>query len=445
MRAVRSTLFAFTLIAVTFVTLSSSSPLTILDERQLSAPPPNDFRDWTRPQNITTWDADTWTLSTNVFLPNHYQVQPYVANGYHGSRLPAEGMGFWIERNPTGDWQPVNGWPLDNPRQTVTTINGFWDSQKNTTRTNFPELLDNGWESVMSGIPAWSSILVTTPSGHTYGPGVDNRTVSNFHQSLSLKNGVVTTSLTWTPDESGPSYNLTYTVVAHRARINVGMVKLEIQSSEAVNLTVTDILDGAGAQRTVFGDKGYINDGATIWTSVKPLGIANVTAYEFSTVDFSGSVSAEEVASTRMNAEFRPYVSLNESTTAQEWILSVNGDEPATVLKYVGIASSDAFPDDAMGVARSAAMHAKSLGWKRLLQEHDGAWNILWDSSDIVVPGDQELQIALRGSLYHLLANLRGGSEGVGIGDNSITVGGLTSDSYAGCKFSIFCGRGFSS
>jgi len=51
------------------------------------------------------------------------------------------------------------------------------------------------------------------------------------------------------------------------------------------------------------------------------------------------------------------------------------------------------------------------------------------------VPGDEELQIALRASLYHLLANIRGESEGPGIGDNSISVGGLSSDSYAGCEF----------
>ena len=68
------------------------------------------------------------------------------------------------------------------------------------------------------------------------------------------------------------------------------------------------------------------------------------------------------------------------------------------------------------------------------MKEHDAAWDELWDSADIVVPGDEELQLAFRGSLYHILANIRGGSEGVGIGDNSISVGGLASDSYAGCK-----------
>lgn len=344
-------------------------------------------------------------------------------------------MGYWIERNLTGKWQPVNGWPLDNARQTVTTISGFWDSQRNTTRTNFPEMLKEGGESVISGIPAWSSFYVTTEGGHTYAPGVDNTTISSFRQSLSLKNGVVETEVTWNPEEK-IRCKLTYTVVAHRKRINVGMVKLDINCDASTKLTVTDILDGQGAQRTTFGDKGFVHDGATIWTSVKPLGIENVTAYEFSTVDISG-VSARDL-STRSNAEFRPYVSKNESTSAQEWNLKVNADRPITLFKYVGIASSDAFPDDAMGTAKSAALGAKQCGWKQLLKEHNAAWGVLWDSSDVVVPGDEEVQIALRASLYHLLANIRGGSEGAGIGDNSISVGGLSSDSYAGCKWTLF-------
>ena len=431
MKILGSSLLVFTLAAVTLLTLSASSPSFVYD-RQLSSPPPANPDKPEEPANLSTWDADTWTLTTTSFIPNRYQVQPYVANGYHGSRLPAEGMGFWVDRNLTGKWQPVNGWPLDNPRQTVTTISGFWDSQENTTGTNFPELLKEGGESVISGIPAWSSFFVTSEKGHTYAPGVDNSTVNSFRQSLSLKNGVVETEVAWNP-KGEPSCKLKYTVVAHRKRINLGMVKLEVSCGKATKLTITDILDGQGAQRTTFSGKGYKDDGATIWTSVKPLGISNVTAYEFSTVDIV-DVSAREL-STRSNAEFRPYVSENESTSAQEWNLTVDEHKPVTLVKYVGIASSDAFPDDAMGVAEAAAVGAKEYGWKRLMKEHDAAWGGLWDSSDIVVPGDEELQIALRASLYHLLANIRGESEGPGIGDNSISVGGLSSDSYAGCEF----------
>jgi hypothetical protein len=49
--------------------------------------------------------SDPWLLSTNQFQGNHYQNSPYVANGYFGQRLPAEGVGYWIYRNEsTGDY-----------------------------------------------------------------------------------------------------------------------------------------------------------------------------------------------------------------------------------------------------------------------------------------------------------------------------------------------------
>lgn len=350
------------------------------------------------------------------------------------------------ETDPNGPW-PINGWPLDNPRQTVATISGFWDSQRNTTRTNFPELLDKGWESVISGIPTWSTLYVTTPDGkHTYAPGVDTKQVENFNQSLSLRNGILTTRVKWTPVPGGVSYDLVFTILAHRSRVSLGMMKLEITPSQNGDIIVTDILDGAGAQRTNFVSKKFEERDDMIWTSVRPYGIDNVTAYEFSTLEFPfGPRQGLVLEDSRKNANYRPYVSINESTISQEYIIETTKEETVTVLKYVGIASTDAFPKSTKNQAQRAALEAKECGWETLIREHNDAWDDLWEDADIVVYGDEQLQIAVRASLFHLLANVRGGSEGKGLGDNSISVGGLTSDSYAGlvfwdadCRFSCF-------
>lgn len=90
---------AIVFVALTLLTFASALPFdlwSVLSGRQLSTPPPPDFQNNEIPQNITTYDADNWVLSTTTFIPNHYQTQPYVANGYHGSRVPAEGIGFWV-------------------------------------------------------------------------------------------------------------------------------------------------------------------------------------------------------------------------------------------------------------------------------------------------------------------------------------------------------------
>lgn len=52
----------------------------------------------------------TWILETNEFVPNQYQRTPYVSNGYIGQRLPAEGVGYWIDIN--GDGEYVNNCKL---------------------------------------------------------------------------------------------------------------------------------------------------------------------------------------------------------------------------------------------------------------------------------------------------------------------------------------------
>jgi trehalose/maltose hydrolase-like predicted phosphorylase len=107
-----------------------------------------------------------------------------------------------------------------------------------------------------------------------------------------------------------------------------------------------------------------------------------------------------------------------------------------TAIKYVGIASSDAFKGVEMKTAIKATTDAISEGYDSLLKEHMDAWEALWGESDIIIPGDsiemQELQLVTRASFFHLLSNVRQGSEPTGLGDNSIAPAGLTSDSYAG-------------
>jgi hypothetical protein len=94
---VRYTIMAALLLAaLSFVSIANGFPSQNIQERQLGAPPLNDFQNVSRPAQMAEYDAETWTLGTHVFLPNQHQVQPYIANGYHGSRLTAEGAGYWV-------------------------------------------------------------------------------------------------------------------------------------------------------------------------------------------------------------------------------------------------------------------------------------------------------------------------------------------------------------
>lgn len=71
-----------------------------------------------------------YTLSTTELNRTSWERQPYVANGYIGQRIPAEGFGY-REVVPTNASAHVGtqGWPLFTPRQTAAIVAGFYDQQ----------------------------------------------------------------------------------------------------------------------------------------------------------------------------------------------------------------------------------------------------------------------------------------------------------------------------
>jgi hypothetical protein len=89
---------------------------------------------------LITLPASTvsWTLTSTAFNQSAFEVQPYVANGYIGQRIPVEGFGYkeFIPINATAQ-DGTNGWPLFDPRFTAAMVAGFYDQQDNTTGTNF--------------------------------------------------------------------------------------------------------------------------------------------------------------------------------------------------------------------------------------------------------------------------------------------------------------------
>ncbi|KII91942.1 carbohydrate-binding module family 32 protein [Plicaturopsis crispa FD-325 SS-3] len=375
--------------------------------------------------------ADPWTLTGTNLNQTSWESQPYVANGYIGQRIPAQGMGYY-------EITPVNasandgtsGWPIFDPRFTASMVAGFYDQQTDTEGTNFDT---PGGDQPISTLPTWSPLYLTV-NGSTYSVDTPSSQVANWSQSLSLQNGVVSTELVWTPFGNA-SLKLKYTLLAHRTLPNLGIVRLDVDNvPKGVNVTVTDVLDGAGAWRTTpLGSGAVQNTTDTIYSAVSPNGISNVTAYQVSHTTFVSGSKGSPVANTTSGCFSG--VSKNASTAAQCYAVTPSSKKQLTIIKYVGIASSDAFPGKELSTAHSTVVSAAKKGYNAVLASHQKAWDALWADADIIVPGDEELQLAARASLFHLLSNVRQGSEGPGLGDNSIAPAGLTSDSYAGQVF----------
>lgn len=395
------------------------------------------------PSDFTNWDNKNWVLSTNELIQGQYQSRLNLANGYLGCAHSAAGPFFEADKNLTNPdgTPPINGWPLDSPRQTFCSIAGFWDSQANTTRTNFAWLLQNGGESVISGVPHWGGIIFEFGGAHLDAT-VDNTTVSEFKSSLSAKEGVATWSYVWSPSSTKDvHFNITYTVIVSRSRPNVAAIRADVTSSADYNGTVTDLLDGRSTVRSTPVGKGMDQNATSIYSAVSPNGLKNITAYIVSLAKFD-SPSVDQ--GSRKMAD-QAWIPANETTIGQTFGLSLKGGQTATLYKYVGGASADAFADP-QATARNASTAAQATGWDALLTEHKAAWAKIFPPSSIddysssngELPKDsniKDLQISSVLTPFYLLQQTLSGNAGPGLDDNSITVGGLSSDSYAGLIF----------
>src|SRR5690606_18122954 len=156
-----------------------------------------------------------------------------------------------------------------------------------TTRTNFPEIAAVKNESVIAGIPIWSHLQLTTSDGHTLASGVDNKTISEYERIYDFATNHVTTTLKWTPDlaETDRWFKVNYTIFTHQTRFNLAVVSLSFETSKNETVTVTDILDGYGAVRSVPVEKG-MDESDSIYTGVNPIGVPEVKATKYSTVHF---------------------------------------------------------------------------------------------------------------------------------------------------------------
>jgi trehalose/maltose hydrolase-like predicted phosphorylase/hydroxymethylpyrimidine pyrophosphatase-like HAD family hydrolase len=72
---------------------------------------------------------------------------------------------------------------------------------------------------------------------------------------------------------------------------------------------------------------------------------------------------------------------------------------------------------------------AERAGFERLLMEHRQAWAQRWESADIRIEGDDELQRAVRFALFHLMASV------ADTGEAAVGARGLTGPAYRGHVF----------
>lgn len=376
-----------------------------------------------------SWDLHNWRLTSSVLDQGHYQSRGSVANGYIGLNSAGTGPFFEVDVPVNGD--NLNGWPLFSRRQTFAGVSGFWDVQ-------------NGGESFISGIPHWGGIVLDLANGTYLDAGVDGATISDYTTTFDFKAGVLSWNYKWSPKNHAATFKIQFQVFAHKLDVNVAVVRMLIEPSADVSAAIVNVLEGACAVRSTFLESG--SDNNFIYSAVHPLGLSDTTAYVFTTLSFSPSRDAGPLQLTHEE----PYIRTNDSSIGARYNVKLTANRRMEVTKFVGIASTDAFqnPKDR---AKTAADQAAKQGFDSLFQSHVSEWAQVMPDQSVddfrlengSLPDDASTidnSIMAVVSPFYLLQNTVGEnaiakSSGNTLNQNSISVGGLGSETYAGLIF----------
>ena len=332
------------------------------------------------------YDDENMILGTTLFSDNVYSRQPYVANGYIGSRIPNIGFGYALDTLNLFTDAPGalnNGWPLRNRRYAGAFVSDFYCLEPKLNSTNFPELDENGYNTVISSIPQWTNLQFSLDNGTVwFNPlEVENIDVINYSQNLSMKDGIVTTDLDWIDN----MLHVKSDIWAHRKIYPLGMVSLEIslnvdnlpEEFESVDLDVWDVLDFNTSHRTVLKDLGADDDGIFMVVQPKNVPYSNAAIYSTCTMELENKGSVNFTTAD---------INDDDGTVSKVGhVLLTRENSKVTIHKYTGVMSTE-FNDNerskisTLEAAKLVSMNSKG-NYDVLLSSHKQAWYTLYNLS----------------------------------------------------------------
>ncbi|HET6626646.1 MAG TPA: glycosyl hydrolase family 65 protein, partial [Nocardioidaceae bacterium] len=262
-------------------------------------------------------------------------------------------------------------------------------------------------------LPGWTTLRFSDGTA-TY--QLDQGTVRDYHQSLDLRSGTVTSRVVW-QSPAGRVTDLRYDVLLDRARPRTGVVRLRVTPQWTGTAAVTDVLGegfdyhpdwiSAGLER---GTEDVSPAQHTAQLTVRTKGTGIDVAY----ADHLATPTEATV-----NGTTKPH------TTELTATFPVRAGRTYTTTKTIGFATSQD-TDHPVATARDAAATG-STGFRTIHQRSASAWSELW-RSDILVPGRPELQRQLRAAQFYLMASVAlPGQPGEGW---SLSPVGLSGDGY---------------
>ena len=307
----------------------------------------------------------------------------FTGNGHIGLRVPPAGQGY------AGGSVPIDF-----------TLAGFYAQAP-------------GQVQQRADLPAWSG-LAFSDGGQQF--SLTAGRVSGWRQQIDLRDGVITTTATWTAPD-GHVTGLRYDVYTDRALPDAAVVRLELAPRWSGTATVADTFDGTPATLTTGVAKGWDTAAGQDWETVRTMGTGLI----------AGLASQVELGPGAGAATDTALAGSGPQSLGQQLTFGVTAGHSYTVTKYVGIATASTSAS-ASAAARRQAAAAASAGFTGTLAENTAAWQALW-AGRIDVLGNPVLATEVNASEFYLWASTRDGI------DWSISPAGLSSNAYNGHIF----------
>jgi trehalose/maltose hydrolase-like predicted phosphorylase len=394
------------------------------------------------------WDDDNWHIISRDLNPGRYQSRMSLSNGYLGINLACLGPFFEIDRPYMGD--SINGWPVFDQRNAFASISGFYSWQATTNGTNYNWLLEQGGETIISGVPHWAGLPVKAANGAILNAYTPNSDIQDFSSTLDLGAGVLKWGYSWKPNGKEP-IEVEYSMFVHKLHLNQAAVQIKLTATRDTNVTVYDVLEGDAAKRTEFVDKAFETNSRTIWSAVRPQNVTNVTAYIYSTLTSGNEINFDTRKLVTPEEGLQGIFGKNESSIAQSVEINLKAGQTVQLEKIIGAASSDAFSDP-QTIASRASLSGAAEGYVKLLSSHIAEWKTILTPDSVdrytlpngTLPNDQnilELQINAVTNPFYILQHTVGpnaiaaADNNSRLGIDSIPVCGFGADCYGGLVF----------
>ncbi len=337
--------------------------------------------------SISTYNPETSDFLESIF---------FQGNGYMGTRgFPCEDKGY-------------------RPHQKGLYMAGVFDQLK-------PGITDVVNTPNFFGL----SVKVGEQSLHT-------ASISTFLQKLCFRNGVLTREYVAILGDKHLQVKFSRFLSlsdVHTAAIRLEIIPLDFEGE----LTVTSSLDATSCNLPIQDDQVKKNV-----ETVRYLELLSSSPLE------GGGLMAFKTKATNISLvqAFRMMPSDNIKVLAQQNHSTENGldyhltfhgkkGEPYTLDKHITVFTSRDVPENQIQItALNRLSHNLKQGYEGLLLENQKEWARRWETSDIIITGDDRAQCAIRYTLFQLIGNNACQDSGVSIGAR-----GLTHARYKGCYF----------